>query len=484
MTSVTSIGFACLALAAGMALYYRVDYLRRYLIQPALIAGLLLLLLGSQGLSLIGSANYQAWSGWPGFLISFLFSTLILAAPESRESTETKLAGPVFFQGGFVWVLALGQISLGLLVISFFSPEWAVAGHIIEIGWMGGHGSAAALIAVADDLGQRKAAELAMFSATIGLIYGSVSGMLIINWLKRRQNLNAQSSIASSAMQSTGESRSASSAGPDSRRSTTAGFDAGGSRRVFQNPGNHDDSAFPDSSATGTTGSGGRHLDDNALWVVSLIGAVLPVLLAHFLLVLVGSGLDSVAPGSAAWISKLPLFFIALLLAFPVRSILSAVGALDTGKARILNSLILEFLIISAIATLDLGLLLESWEILLALTLAGALWTWVCFFFIAPRLLHHHPEISVINYGMSTGVTALGLLLLRSYRGSIPSAPATVYGLAAPFSAPFIGGGIISLMLPIWTLESGPLVVSGLVGLFAVLILSALLFLRRGSMRS
>ena len=90
MTSVTSIGFACLALAAGMALYYRVDYLRRYLIQPALIAGLLLLLLGSQGLSLIGSANYQAWSGWPGFLISFLFSTLILAAPESRESTETK----------------------------------------------------------------------------------------------------------------------------------------------------------------------------------------------------------------------------------------------------------------------------------------------------------------------------------------------------------------------------------------------------------
>ncbi|MEQ8351302.1 MAG: sodium/glutamate symporter [Leptospiraceae bacterium] len=452
MIALTSLGFICLALAVGMLLYYRVGIFRRYLIQPALIGGVLLLAMGSQGMALIEKANYDAWSSWPGFLISFLFSTLILAAPAG--GSRGKPLGAVFFQGGYVWVLALGQIAVGLLIISFFDPRWWVAGHIIEIGWMGGHGSAAALIAVSEDLGQREAAELALFSATIGLIYGSVSGMVLINILQRKGiGIPNHTNAAMQSEQSPGNLAQKDSHGESEKRFS------------------------PASSMENDSGNAAL-LDSNASWLVSLIAGILPVLIAYFFMDLLAELLRSIFPDTASYLDKLPLFFIALLFAFPVRKILSALNLLDPDKARILNSLILEFLIVSAIATLNLGLLLESWSILLALTLGGALWTALCFFWIAPRLLDQHPDLSLINYGMSTGVTALGLLLLRSFRNRIPEEPATVYGLAAPFSAPFIGGGIISLLLPIWTMELGPLSIS--TGVFSVMIalLGLLLFVR------
>ncbi|MCB1171788.1 MAG: hypothetical protein KDK25_15680 [Leptospiraceae bacterium] len=452
MIAVSSIGFACLALALGMALYYRISLLRKYLIQPALIAGILLLLSGGQGFALIQQSNYQAWSHWPGFLISFLFSSLILAAPSGEDGRGKKA---VFFQGGFVWILALGQIAFGLLVISFFEERWWLAGHIIEIGWMGGHGSAAALIAVADDLGHRDAAELALFSATIGLIYGSISGMILINWLRSR-------SAESEGIVSRERHVS------DRRRGETEASDREGASSGTE---------------TRSAGESSNSIDENSSWLIAVIAAVLPVLLAYFLLAI----LEQAVSGNAeirSWIGKLPLFFVALLLAFPVRKILEAVNLQDAAKARIINGLVLEFLIVSAVATLDLQLFLQSWQILLALTVAGAVWTALCFFALAPRLLSDHPDLSIINYGMSTGVTALGLLLLRSYRGFIPSRPATVYGLAAPFSAPFIGGGMISLLLPVWTLDAGPVTVGLSVAGVALVLLTILLWLRKGESES
>ncbi|MCB1137332.1 MAG: hypothetical protein KDK23_01200 [Leptospiraceae bacterium] len=445
MIAVSSIGFACLALALGLALYHRVALLRKYLIQPALIAGILLLLLGSQGVDLIQKSNYQAWSQWPGFLISFLFSSLILAAPSSKDGQGKKA---VFFQGGFVWILALGQIALGLLVISFFDERWWLAGHIIEIGWMGGHGSAAALIAVADDLGHRQAAELALFSATIGLIYGSISGMILINLLRRKSKGHGFPGIDWRSREE--------GAGPAYEKET-------GSLQATRSPAQEESN---------------DSLDDNSAWLIAIIASVLPVLLAYFLLTVVEQVLSS-NEDLSGWIAKLPLFFVALLLAFPVRKILEAANLQDERKARIINGLVLEFLIVSAIATLDLHLFLQSWQILLALTVAGAIWTALCFFVLAPRLLSDHPDLSIINYGMSTGVTALGLLLLRSYRGFIPSRPATVYGLAAPFSAPFIGGGMISLLLPVWTLDAGPLIVGFCVTGVLLVLITILLGLRK-----
>ncbi|MCB1167396.1 MAG: hypothetical protein KDK33_14645 [Leptospiraceae bacterium] len=448
MIAVSSIGFACLALALGMILYHRVEILRRFLIQPALLGGVLLLLLGGQGFSLVSPPNYEAWSQWPGFLISFLFSSLILAAPTG--DARFRRGGAVFFQGAYVWVLAIGQIAIGLFVISLFDKKWWLAGHIIEIGWMGGHGSAAALIAVADSMKWpaqqlpastlHDAAQLGLFSATIGLLYGAVSGMAMVNWIRRKEK----------RLQRPGK--------PESRDPLDARAPGRGAQKAI-----------------------GGSMDDNAGWLVAILGTVIPVVLAYFLLSIVGTFAHSIYPAAGTWIEKMPLFFVALTLAFPVRKLMDASGLVETERYQILNSLILEFLILSAGATLNLGLLLDSWPILLALSAGGAAWTGFCFWMIAPRILEDHPDLSLINYGMSTGVTALGLLLVRALRGRIPSHSATVYGMAAPFSAPFIGGGILSLLLPLWTITVGPWWIAGLLSLTLIPSVLALIWMRRKS---
>ena len=49
---------------------------------------------------------------------------------------------------------------------------------------------------------------------------------------------------------------------------------------------------------------------------------------------------------------------------------------------------------------------------------------------------------------MSTGTTANGLALLRIVDKDLESGAAEEYALAAPLSAPFVGGGILTLILP------------------------------------
>ena len=163
------------------------------------------------------------------------------------------------------------------------------------------------------------------------------------------------------------------------------------------------------------------------------------------------------------FIQELPLFFIAMLTALMIRSIsiytkkynsTSVLALMDSPavvkETNRITVVVLEVLILSAIAGMDLKAAGENFGIFSIFMIAGALWTAFIFIFFARRMLPDAcwAELSIINYGMSTGITALGFLLLRSVSPSMNQRAILIYGLAAPFSAPFIGGGIISLLLP------------------------------------
>ena len=57
-------------------------------------------------------------------------------------------------------------------------------------------------------------------------------------------------------------------------------------------------------------------------------------------------------------------------------------------------------------------------------------------------------QLGLLNYGMSTGTTATGFVLLRVVDPQLRSGAAEVYALASPLSSPFVGGGMITLALP------------------------------------
>ncbi|MBW7858382.1 MAG: hypothetical protein H3C43_08845, partial [Leptonema sp. (in: Bacteria)] len=124
------------------------------------------------------------------------------------------------------------------------------------------------------------------------------------------------------------------------------------------------------------------------------------------------------------------------------------VGFIDRQTIRLFHGLVLEGLILSAIATLSLKTIHEYSLILFILCGSATILTILLHFFAAPKLLpYHYPDLALLNYGMSTGTTAVGVALLRTLRPRIPIVPLNIYGFAAPLSGPFIGGGILSLVV-------------------------------------
>ena len=75
----------------------------------------------------------------------------------------------------------------------------------------------------------------------------------------------------------------------------------------------------------------------------------------------------------------------------------------------------LDFLVVSAVATIRLEVVLANWIPLTVLCLAGTLWTTWCVVFIAPKIFRDAWfERAIAEFGQATGVTATGLMLLRT----------------------------------------------------------------------
>jgi ESS family glutamate:Na+ symporter len=82
----------------------------------------------------------------------------------------------------------------------------------------------------------------------------------------------------------------------------------------------------------------------------------------------------------------------------------------------------------------------------------AAVWSGFCLLVLARVLLPraYWFELGLLNYGFSTANTPQGLMLLRIVDPDLRTNAATDYAVAAPLSAPFIGGGIITfLVLPV-----------------------------------
>ena len=133
----------------------------------------------------------------------------------------------------------------------------------------------------------------------------------------------------------------------------------------------------------------------------------------------------------------------------------------------------MDLLVVAAISTLNHDAVVAYlWPIVILFT-GGAIWSAVCLFVFSPRLLprSHWFELGLINYGMSTGTTATGFVLLRLVDPQLQTDAAKHYALAAPLSAPFVGGGVITIGLPLLVLERVPIGLSAIVLSVAVVLL-------------
>jgi len=439
---------ACGLLLIGAVLRARIGWLQRALI-PASVAG------GLVGLAVVQSARgldestgadalVGAWSeivhwvavdcpselsGWPGWLIAVVFAGLLLDRPARMDRGGWRR---VMAEGLMVWVIIAGQVGLGLLatwlIIQPLYPEIPAGfGLLIETGWAGGHGTAAAMGGVfRDTVGWEQGADLGVFMATVGLGWSVVSGIAWTNLAVRRGWTRVSIDKLTAA--------------------------AGGTLEpVDQRP------------AIGRGVIRSDVLDPLVFQVLVLAMAFLVGVAASWAVKSVGLQLVGGLEGRVAAetivklqrsVGNLPLFLFTLLGGLAVRRGLDLSGwghLVDGDSIRRLTAGAMEFLVVAAIASLRLDAVLDLAGPLAVLIVLAVAWTAVCLLWIGRRVLpgDRWMELGLINYGMSTGTTATGLLLLRMVDKDLESGAAEDYALAAPLSAPFIGGGLLTLMMPL-----------------------------------
>ncbi len=190
----------CLLLGLGHLLRSRIKLLQTLYLPSCVIAGLVGLVI-LQSLAAIDepakiirtinsflTAQTAVWTKLPGFLINIVFACLFLGARLPKFRTLTKRAGPQLAYGQ---VVAWGQyvVALGLWVVllaRLFPELPAMFAGILPVGFEGGHGTAAGMGPVFAEHVFPAGQDLALASATAGIISAIVIGMVLINIAARK----------------------------------------------------------------------------------------------------------------------------------------------------------------------------------------------------------------------------------------------------------------------------------------------------------
>ncbi len=379
--------------------------------------------------------------GWPGWLIAVIFAGLLLERSGKSLRNSLKFAAR---QGIVVWIIVVGEVTIGLaamwLVIlqsKTFANLPGSFGQLIETGFAGGHGTAAAMGDVfADMLGFEQGRDLGFVFATVGLVFGVVTGIVYVNiavrcgWTRR------------------GDVEIARLTGLEARREPKPVAFARVRSEVI------DPLVFQVLilAVAFAIGLATQWVFNQAMpFVIDLFEPV--------------AGLNkeieefrTVRADILKFSGKLPLFMFTLVGGLLVREamyLLRIGDLIDPQSIKLIMAAAMEFLIVAAITSLKVDAILRfGWPVLLLLVL-GFVWTGFCLFFIARRLLPraYWFELGILNYGMSTGTTAQGMMLLRIIDKDLESGAAEDYALAAPLSAPFIGGGVITIIVLPYALQ-------------------------------
>ena len=372
---------------------------------------------------------YNVIDGWPGLLIAVVFAGLLMERPGKKFSEAAVAAGR---QGIVVWIIVLGQAFIGLLACALLiAPFYDVPpafGQLVETGFAGGHGTAAAMGEVYDEVFDFPVGrDLAFLFATMGLIYGVVSGIVFVNLGVRRGWLRG----GPHATPSTG---------------TPRGDTVPGEVTVPVVSGLEDRADPPPSSFARVR----AEVIDPLAFQLCLVAVAFAV----------GFGLqqgflwlaDVAFPGDwLKFVGKIPLFLFTLLGGWLTREGLHLIGfgdLIDGPSVHRITGLAMEVLIVAALATLRIEAAAAYLVPVLILLAVGFAWVAFCLLYVGRKLLprRHWFELGLMNYGMSTATTAQGVLLLRIVDRDLDTDAASDYAAAAPLSAPFIGGGVLTVL--------------------------------------
>lgn len=422
----------------GKLMRAKIKLFQGLFLPSSIIAGFLALLAGKYalggwfqkmaGYELIPQWIYSNWSELPGVLINVVFASLFLGVAIPGMKKIWSYGGP---QLCFGTIMGMGQYFIALLVTTlilaplFGTPT--IFACILEIGFSGGHGTAAGMADTFKQLGFPAGSDLGQMSATVGIICAVVVGMALINVAIRR------------------------------------GYTA-----IL-----NEEKGIPQFKRTGLIPRPKRF---SIMTATVATEAIEPVTF-HFAIVALSILIGWVMLG---WVKKLfpvlsafPLFPLAMIGGIIVQIISTQLKIdhyYDKDTFERILGFSLDVLVVSAIASIRLDLFFEHLAPFMILMLFGILWVVFCVIFLGPRMFPRFWfEHSIVEFGMQTGVTAIGLLLLRVVDPLFRTDTATSFGFKQMIYEPFLGGGFITALAPILVVSLGP--IKSIVFCLAIMIL-------------
>ena len=161
----------------------KIKVLQSLFVPVSLLAGFIGLALGQNGFGVMQFSSQ--FGSYAGLLIIAVFVSIGLRGfnfSSGGWKTNFDRIGSYYCYRNIGWAFQYAvPIIFSMVVLRIFAPELNTAfGMLIPAGFQGGHGTAAALGQTLGNLGWEDATDLAMTSATVGILTGIFGGIALI----------------------------------------------------------------------------------------------------------------------------------------------------------------------------------------------------------------------------------------------------------------------------------------------------------------
>jgi ESS family glutamate:Na+ symporter len=374
-------------LLVGIILRAKVKWVQTLFLPASMIAGFIGLALGPSGVNILPFSNQL--SSYPGLLITVIFASIPIGAAKVhlkgiihrvREMWSYSMLLTVFMWGG-------GAI-FGLTFINqIFTDLPSGFGLILGAGFLGGHGTAAAIGEGFSKYGWDEATSLGMTSATVGILVAILGGLFLI---KRNTELGQTHFISN-----------------------------------FKD--------LPVELKTGLMPPEKRI----SMGIETVSPGSIDPLVLHLSII-------SFVVGISYWLTNtltpilysisIPLFSIAFIVALFFQISIRKLKADSYVNQRVMDRIsgsATDYLVAIGIASINMTVVFDYAIPLIILFIFGTIWAYLIFRFIGPKIFKDFWfEKSIFGWGWSTGTVAMGIALLRIVDPELKSKTIDDYALA------------------------------------------------------
>ena len=367
-------GIMSLLLVFSKLLRTKIKFFQNFYVPTALIAGILSVVLGKYGFDILPFSSDA--SEYSGYLFNLLFASLFIGKLTNQKSSflsKVKKSGDSVCLNiaAFVGLYGVAAVVGATILIFFFDDIYYGFGVLAATGFAGGHGSATAVGSAFQAKGWEPALDVANTFATIGLLVGVFMGVGLIKYATNKRYTQIIDRVEE----------------------------------------------LPEEVKTGLVKKENRSV--LALETVNSIS--IETLTWHFALI-AGSAAAGILFNK--YILKIfipdlffPDYIFALVFGGIIFFILERIGYADYIDKKTINHIgggITDYLVGFGVGMINIKIVMEYWLPILIMTIVCILFNLFYVFFISRRLYNTYWfERAIYTFGMCTGVTSIGVLLLR-----------------------------------------------------------------------